>query len=285
MTPRIQAENIAFSYSQEMARSVFRNVSLVVQSGDVFCLLGPNGIGKSTLLKCLSGILRIQQGRIILDDRDLSEFKLTDVAKHIAYVPQGLTSAFPFRIKDIIVMGRAPHLSVLASPSRADMEIACKAMETVGVAHLAERPCNSVSGGEWQLTLIARALVQEPQILLLDEPTSHLDMGNQMKILQVIKDLSNGGMTIVMASHFPDHAFLVANVVAILNNGRIAHVGAADQVITEENMQATYGVDVRIIQSDEGGQRKACFPSLSNGDRGDRGDRGRTTINHFEDWR
>ena len=135
-------------------------------------------------------------------------------------MPQGLTSAFPFRIKDIIVMGRAPHLSILASPSRADMEIAYKAMETVGVAHLADRPCNGVSGGEWQLTLIARALVQEPQILLLDEPTSHLDMGNQMKILQVIKDLADNGMTIVMASHFPDHAFLVANVVAILNNGQ-----------------------------------------------------------------
>jgi iron complex transport system ATP-binding protein len=264
MTSRIHAENIAFSYSQETARSIFRNVSLTVQSGDVFCLLGPNGIGKSTLLKCLSGMLRIQQGRIFLNGRDLSEFRLTDVAKHIGYVPQGLTSAFPFRIKDIIVMGRAPHLSVLASPSRADREIACKAMETVGVAHLADRPCNSVSGGEWQLTLIARALVQEPQILLLDEPTSHLDMGNQLKILQVIQDLANDGMTIVMASHFPDHAFLVANVVAILNNGQIAQVGVPDEVITEKNLKATYGVDVRVVQLEEGGLRKACFPALSS---------------------
>ncbi len=264
MTPRIQAEDIAFSYSPEMARAVFRNVSLTVRTGDVFCLLGPNGIGKSTLLKCLSGILRIQQGRIFLNGRDLSEFKLPDVAKHIGYVPQGLTSAFPFRIKDIIVMGRAPHLSVLASPSRADREIAYKAMETVGVAHLADRPCNGVSGGEWQLTLIARALVQEPQILLLDEPTSHLDMGNQLKILQVIQDLANDGMTIVMASHFPDHAFLVANVVAILNDGQIAHMGAPDEVITEKNLKATYGVDVRVVQLEEGGLRKACFPALSN---------------------
>jgi iron complex transport system ATP-binding protein len=262
MTSRIHAENIAFSYSQETARSIFQNVSLAVQSGDVFCLLGPNGIGKSTLLKCLSGILRIQQGRIFLNGRDLSEFKLPDVAKHIGYVPQGLTSAFPFRIKDIIIMGRAPHLSILASPSRSDMGIAYKAMETVGVAHLADRPCNSVSGGEWQLTLIARALVQEPQILLLDEPTSHLDMGNQLKILQVIKDLANAGMTIVMASHFPDHAFLVANVVAILNNGQIAYVGAPDEVITDKNLQATYGVDVRVVQLEDGGLRKACFPAL-----------------------
>jgi iron complex transport system ATP-binding protein len=264
MTPRVQAENIAFSYRHEMAKAVFQGLSLTVQSGDVFCLLGPNGIGKSTLLKCLSGILRIQQGRIFLNGRDLSDFKLAEIAKHIGYVPQGLMSAFPFRIKDIIIMGRAPHLSILASPSRADMEIAYKAMETVGVTHLADRPCNSVSGGEWQLTLIARALVQEPQILLLDEPTSHLDMGNQLKILQVIKDLAKDGMTIVMASHFPDHAFLVAGVVAIMNNGQIAHMGAPDEVITDENLRAAYGVDVRVVQVEEGSLRKACFPALSD---------------------
>jgi iron complex transport system ATP-binding protein len=263
MTTRIQVENIAFSYSHDVATAVFQNVSLTVQSGDVFCLLGPNGIGKSTLLKCMGSILQIQQGRILLNGQNLSAIKLADVAKHIGYVPQGLVSAFPFRIKDIIIMGRAPHLSVLASPSRADMEIAYKAMEMVGVAHLADRPCDSVSGGEWQLTLIARALVQEPQILLMDEPTSHLDMGNQLKILQVIKDLSSDGMTIVMASHFPDHAFLVANVVAIMNNGKIVQIGAPEEVITDQNMKTTYGVDVQIVQLEGGVLRKTCFPSLS----------------------
>jgi iron complex transport system ATP-binding protein len=190
MNARIEADNIAFSYDDDIANAVFQNISFTVCSGDVCCLLGPNGTGKSTLLKCMSGILRILHGRIILDDRNISEFKLPDIAKKIGFVPQGLTSAFPFRVKDIVVMGRAPHLSILASPSRKDMEIAYKAMESVGVIHLANRPCNSISGGEWQLTLIARALVQEPQILLLDEPTSHLDMGNQMKILQVIKNLA-----------------------------------------------------------------------------------------------
>ncbi len=262
MTIRIQAEAISFSYHGDTSKSVFRDVSLAVHSGEVFCLLGPNGIGKSTLLKCLSNILHIQHGRILLNGKSLSGLKLTDVARHIGYVPQGLTSAFPFRIKDIIIMGRAPHLSLLASPSRADMEIAYGAMETVGIAHLADRPCNGVSGGEWQLALIARALVQQPQILLLDEPTSHLDMGNQMKILRVIKNLSEGGMTIVMASHFPDHAFLVSSVVAILKDGRISSVGAPDAVITEESMKATYDVDVRIVQLEDGGLRKACFPSL-----------------------
>jgi iron complex transport system ATP-binding protein len=263
VTTRIQADQIAFSYSNDASNAVFHNLSFVIQPGDVFCLLGPNGTGKSTLLKCVSGILRILQGRIFLDGKDLSEFKLPDIAKKIGFVPQGLTSAFPFRVKDIVVMGRAPHLSILASPSRKDMEIAHKAMESVGVLHLADRPCNSISGGEWQLTLIARALVQEPQILLLDEPTSHLDMGNQMKILKVIKDLADEKMTIVMASHFPDHAFLVANVVAILNNGGIAHIGPPDSVITEANMRTTYGVGVQIVSA--GQNRKACLPELGKG--------------------
>jgi iron complex transport system ATP-binding protein len=257
---RIQVDSIAFSYSNDVWKPVFQGLSFSIQPGDVFCLLGPNGTGKSTLLKCLSGILRILQGKIILDGRNLSAYKLPDIAKKIGFVPQGLTSAFPFRVKDIVVMGRAPHLSILASPSRKDMEIAYGAMAAVGVLHLADRPCNSISGGEWQLTLIARALVQEPQILLLDEPTSHLDMGNQMKILQVIKNLAQQGMTILMASHFPDHAFLVANVVAILNNGRISKIGQPDAVITEENMKATYGVDVRIVSAGE--NYKACIPQL-----------------------
>jgi iron complex transport system ATP-binding protein len=262
VTARIQAERISFSYSHSLAPMVFRDLSFSVQSGDVFCLLGPNGIGKSTLLKCLGNILQITQGRILLSGRDMSEFKLSEIARTIGYVPQGLISAFPFRIKDIVVMGRAPHLSALASPSNRDMDIANNAMRTVGILHLADRPCNTVSGGEWQLTLIARALVQEPQILLLDEPTSHLDLGNQMKILRVIRRLAEDGMTVILATHFPDHAFLVANVVAILNQGQIGHIGAPDTVITEESMKSTYGVDVRVVSLVEGVQRKVCFPSL-----------------------
>lgn len=266
MTAQIEARDIAFSYNLEMARAVFRGVSFAVHPGEVLCFLGPNGTGKSTLLKCLTNILHVQQGRVLLNGRNVSGYKLAQVARLIAYVPQGLMSAFPFRIKDIIVMGRAPHLSLLASPSKADMGIAVRAMETVGLADLADRPCNSVSGGEWQLGLIARALVQEPQILLLDEPTSHLDMGNQMKILRVIKDLAEKGMTIVMASHFPDHAFMVADRVAILHKGQVSRIGPPEAVITDESMRLTYGIDVKIVSVGEGVERKACFPSLKKPD-------------------
>jgi iron complex transport system ATP-binding protein len=264
MSVQIEAQNITFSYTHDLAQCIFRDISFAVRAGDVLCLLGPNGTGKSTLLKCLINILHVQRGQVLLNERNLLEFRLTDIAKRIGYVPQGLTSAFPFRIKDIIVMGRAPHLRMLASPSHADMDRAYIAMETVGLVHLSERPCNSVSGGEWQLALIARALVQEPQILLLDEPTSHLDLGNQMKILRVIKQLAGNGMTIVMASHFPDHAFLVANRVAILKEGQMSQMGAPEDVITEESLRSTYGVQVRIITLGDEGRQKACFATLED---------------------
>jgi iron complex transport system ATP-binding protein len=259
---QIQSDDLAFSYSHDLTSAVFRDVSFSIQSGNIFCLLGPNGTGKSTLLKCLAGILRAQQGRVLFGDKDLLSFKLQEIAQTIGYVPQGLTSAFPFRIKDIVVMGRAPHLSILASPSSNDMELAFEAMKAVGILHLADRGCNSVSGGEWQLALIARALVQEPRIMILDEPTSHLDMGNQMKILQTVKQLAAEGMTVIMASHFPDHAFLVANLVAILNNGRICQIGKPDDVITEENLKAAYGTDVRVVREGKVVERKVCFPVL-----------------------
>ena len=264
MTVRIQVDEIAFSYSGNLTGAVFHNVSFSVRTGEIFCLLGPNGTGKSTLLKCLNGILLVQQGRVAINGKSLFDCRPSEIARAIGYVPQGLVSAFPFRIKDIVVMGRAPHLSVLASPSRKEMEIAYRAMEAVGIDHLAERSCDSVSGGEWQLTLIARSLVQEPQMLFLDEPTSHLDLGNQMRILQVIKDLSETGMTVIMASHFPDHAFLTAHSVAILKNGGIFKMGKPDDVITEENMKAAYDVDVRIFSSND---RKVLIPELSGGKR------------------
>ncbi len=262
MSVQIEAQNISFSYSRHAVNHIFRDVSFAVNSGDVLCLLGPNGTGKSTLLKCLGNILQIQQGRILLRGRNLQEYKLPDIAKQIGYVPQGLMSAFPFRIKDIVVMGRAPHLSMLSSPSRSDMEIAHDVMETVGLVHLADRPCNSVSGGEWQLTLIARALVQKPSILLLDEPTSHLDLGNQMKILRVIKTLAESGMTIIMASHFPDHAFLVGNKVMILKQGKVGDIGSPDYVITEESMRNAFGIDVSVLGIGKDTERKIILPFL-----------------------
>lgn len=258
----VLVNNLAFSYSGRADHDVFRDVSFSVGRGDVFCLLGPNGTGKSTLLKCITNVLRPHNGTILLSGRDISRLKANEAAREVGYVPQSQVSTFPFLVKDIVVMGRAPHLSMLSSPSEEDVNIAHRAMETVGIIGISERPCTQLSGGEWQLTLIARALAQGPRTLVLDEPTSHLDIGNQMRILKVVKGLAETGLVIIMATHIPDHAFILATQVAILNHGRIQYQGAPEKVITDENMRATYGVDVRVVHVAEGIDRKACFPQM-----------------------
>ncbi|MCX5812933.1 MAG: ABC transporter ATP-binding protein [Proteobacteria bacterium] len=265
MQDSLRIEGLSFSYSGNLADAVFREVNLFVEPGSVFCLLGPNGTGKSTLLKCISGLLYPGKGRVLVHGRDISLLRAADVARELGYVPQSQVSAFPFLVEDIVVMGRAPHLNVFASPKPRDVQIAYDSMETVGIVSLAKRPCTNLSGGEWQLTLIARALAQEPRIMVLDEPTSHLDMGNQMKILRVVQGLAERGLAIIMASHFPDHAFLLASQVAILNYGRIVQQGSPEEVITDDNMCDTYGVDVKVLYVGEGVDRKACFPSHRSG--------------------
>lgn len=260
--PLISVQNLCFSYAEDGARPIFRDVSFSVSPGEVFCLLGPNGTGKSTLLKCISNVLHGWQGTILLDGKDISRMKPAEAAKGISYVPQSQASPFPFLVHDIVVMGRAPHINVFSSPTLRDREIALAALETVGIRHLADRPCTMLSGGEWQLTLIARALAQEPRIMILDEPTSHLDMGNQMRILRVVRSLAEQGIGIVMASHFPDHAFITATEAAILDRGHMVHKGRPDKVITAEHLETAYGIVVKVLHIGEGVDRKACFPTL-----------------------
>ena len=262
MKVRLTTENIGFSYSAKTDETVFKDIGLSVNAGEIFCLLGPNGTGKSTLLKCLCGLLRPQWGKVLLDGKNIAAQDRNRVARKMGYVPQSHSPVFPFLVEDMVVMGRAPHLSLLGAPSEKDYELARKALESVGIGHLAPRPCTGLSGGEWQLTLIARALAQAPEILLLDEPTSHLDLGNQMKILSVIRQLADTGLTILMATHFPDHAFLAASCAAILDGGRITAFGPPDNVLTEPILEKTYGTKVRILTIEEAGQRKICLPEL-----------------------
>jgi iron complex transport system ATP-binding protein len=262
MTALIDVQDLAFKYTGAAPHDVFRGVSFSVAPGGIFCLLGPNGTGKSTLLKCVSNVLQGWHGAIHLEGRDIAMMKPAEVAAGIGYVPQNQTSAFPFLVRDIVVMGRAPHLAVFASPTARDREMARSAMETVGILSLGGRPCTTLSGGEWQLTLIARALAQEPRVVILDEPTSHLDLGNQVRILRVVKSLAEAGIGIIMATHHPDHAFIVATEVAIMNRGGFSRKGPPDEVITGENMRDAYGVDVKVLHVTEGVDRKVCFPSL-----------------------
>lgn len=260
MAGSIKIENLSFRFTKE--DPVFSHVSFNLNQGEVFCLLGPNGSGKSTLLKCIAQLLSSPTGKVLLDRENLGQLPSGKIAKLLGFVPQSLVSAFPFKVADIVVMGRASRISVVSSPSKTDQRHAIKAMEKLGIAHLAQRPCNRLSGGEWQMVLIARALTQSPRVLLLDEPTSHLDLGNQIKILEVVDSLSKEGMTIIMASHFPDHAFLSAHKVGILKNKSLKGVGHPDQVLTQTLLEDTYGTPIRIIRVGNGVNRKICVPLL-----------------------
>ena len=260
---RISVESLSYSYPQS-GKKVFEDVDFTVAGGDVISLLGPNGTGKSTLLKCLAGVLKADSGCVRLDGRALGSLSHAERAVKMAYVPQTQSSPFPYPVSEIVMMGRASHLGLFSSPSADDLRETEAAMERVGISDLADRPCTQISGGEWQLVLIARAIAQKSEILLLDEPTSHLDMGNQIRILEAINSLACSGFTIIVATHFPEHAFLTSNRAAVLKDGRLSQVEDPERIISEKMMKKTYGIDVKILNHDELGQRKIVVPMLGS---------------------
>ena len=256
MSEIFKINHAEFSYNG--SRNIFHDVNLSIEKGDVLCILGPNGTGKSTLIKCMNGLLKLNSGDIFINSKDIHSLNKNDMAKLIGYIPQSHNSTFAFSVFDVVLMGRAPHLSLTSVPGEKDYKIAENALKSLGISHLRDKTYTEISGGERQMVLIARVLAQQPQILLLDEPTSHLDFGNQIRTLDVINNLAKSGLSVIMTSHFPDHAFLSSNQVAIMNQGTITEIGTPENVITEKNMRQAYGVDVRIMDVDE--HRKACIP-------------------------
>ncbi|MCF8086973.1 MAG: ABC transporter ATP-binding protein [Desulfotignum sp.] len=265
MHGQVDITGLAFGYTEQ--NPIFSDIDMLLDPGQVFCLLGPNGSGKSTLLKCIMQVLTPAAGRVVVDGEDLSGLGANQIAAKLGFVPQTLVSAFPFTVEEIVVMGRASQIRMTASPSRKDREMAMAALERMDIAHLALRPCNQLSGGEWQQVLIARALTHSPQVLLLDEPTSHLDIGNQVKILETVNRLAEDGITILMASHFPDHAFLTAHQVGILKTGRLQALGNPDDTLCESVLYDTYGIHIRVVALEKGVNRKICIPLLQETNR------------------
>ncbi|MCW4034769.1 MAG: ABC transporter ATP-binding protein [Candidatus Bathyarchaeota archaeon] len=262
MVLKLEAKNLSFSYKK--GTPVFKDISFTLDKGDVFCILGQNGAGKSTLLSCIGRLFDVNSGTIRVDGQDISLMTRMEIAKKIGYIPQFHTPVFPYTVFDFVLMGRTPHIGALSSPGKEDKEIAENAITEVGITHLAKKPYSEISGGEKQLVMFAKVLAQQPEIVLLDEPTSHLDFGNQFKILSMIEDLSNRGFSVVMTSHFPDHSFLVSNKVGVMKDHKFIDMGAANDVITENNMLQTYGLDVKIVYIEKAG-RKVCVPLKNNG--------------------
>ena len=245
----ISARGLGFGYP---GKAVGRGVDLDVHVGEVVCLLGPNGSGKTTLFKTLLGLLPAQAGTVTIAGNPLSVLSRHEIARRIAYVPQAHAATFPYRVIDMVVMGRTAHLGLFAAPTEKDREMAKAALDLLGIAELADQPYTRISGGQRQLALIARALAQETRLIVMDEPTASLDFGNQVKVLREVKQLSARGLGVVLSTHDPDHAFATGTRVLLLNDGGLVGQGPPADVLTPERLRAVYGVAVSIETLSEG---------------------------------
>jgi len=255
----ITTEDISLSYN---GRLVLGEVSLLLRKGAVITLLGPNGCGKTTLLKVINGLLLPDRGRIYVDGRDTSGLRQNDLARLMGHVPQTQRSSFPFSVLDIVLTGRMPHISAFSSPGKNDVEKALLALQMVGAAHLSGRTYTQISGGERQLVMIARALAQEPSFLLLDEPTSYLDFKNQFSVLKMISRIAfEKKVTVVMTLHDPNHAMMFSDEVVLLRKledgcrggpghdsvcKNVVAFGDPHEVMTSQNIRDAYGIEVEV---------------------------------------
>jgi len=246
----VQVKNASFSYGK---KEVFHDISFNVKRGEIFCIIGPNGCGKTTLLDCILGLLKIKAGDILVDELSIKNIKPRELAEKIAYVPQTHERRFPYKVKDIVLMGRASKTKIFSSPTSKDKEIAMKAMEQTGILELADSPYTQISGGQCQLVMIARALAQESKIIIMDEPTAHLDFKNELILLETVVNLvREGNKTIIMATHFPNHTYYfetnnIPTTLALMNNGVLEKIGSPRAVLNEKNIRQIYSINSKVI--------------------------------------
>jgi iron complex transport system ATP-binding protein len=258
--PMLSVRDLGFGYG---AKVVGRDVSLEVRRSEVLCLLGPNGSGKTTLFKTMLGLLPAQAGEVLLEGSPLAGLPRPDIARRVAYVPQAHAAHFPFRVLDMVVMGRTAHLGLFAAPGREDRAKAMGALDALGIAELAETEYTRISGGQRQLALIARALAQDAPAVVMDEPTASLDFGNQVVVLGEVRRLAARGLAVVLSTHDPDHAFSVGSRVALLDGGRLIAQGLPAEVLTPERLRAVYGVSVVVERLSQG--QTVCAPVYGAG--------------------
>ncbi|RLG51073.1 MAG: ABC transporter ATP-binding protein [Thermoproteota archaeon] len=241
----LRVSGLSFSYSDFSVR----DVCFEVEEGRVLTLLGPNGSGKTTILKCIYGLLKPKRRCVLVDGRDFHSLPLRERAKLAGYVPQVHSPSFPYTVLEFVVMGLASQLGVFEAPGEEHYRRALEKLRLLGIEGLKDRPYTQLSGGQLQLALIARALVQDPRVLLLDEPTAHLDFRNQVKILEVVRTLARGeGVSAVMTLHDPTLASVYSDKIALVRDGRIIALGSPRSVLRSEVLEKVYGVPVCTIE-------------------------------------
>jgi iron complex transport system ATP-binding protein len=260
---KMEVQEISCGYD---GSPVLTELSFAVHTGETVSILGPNGVGKTTLFKALLGFIKLDQGAICLDGQSVAGWSRSRLAKLIGYVPQSHTPPFPFTVLEVVMMGRTAHLGLFSSPSKADARQAAQVLEQLGISYLEQRNYTEISGGERQMVLIARAMTQEPQFLIMDEPTAHLDYGNQIRVLQQVNALSSQGLGVIMTTHNPDHAFRCPGQAVLLQRDRPAVSGPTERIVTEDNLRSAYGVEVRIVSLElgMGNMVQTCVPLMEH---------------------
>jgi iron complex transport system ATP-binding protein len=245
---KLVVDNVSFSYGGIQALD---SISIEVAKGETVSIVGPNGAGKSTLLKCIDRILKPQRGVVYLDGKDTARLNSRDISKSIGYIPQNTGGVFPFTIFDIVLMGRRPHLGWRVSPR--DIAIVAQTLHFLDIEEFRMRYFDELSGGEKQKVLIARALAQEPEILLLDEPTSNLDIRHQLEVMETIRGLvRERKICVVMAMHDLNLASRFSGRIIMLKDREVFSIGAPETVLNLENIRAAYGVEARVTSGHDG---------------------------------
>jgi len=259
MTHAIHAKNIGYAYGD---LQVLEDVSFSVQQGDFFIIIGPNGSGKTTLLKCISGILKHPTGTLEVSGTRIQNYSRKSLARSIAMVPQMAPADFPFTVTELVLMGRSPHLGILGVEHEKDLNIADQAMDFTGVASLAHRKVDQLSGGERQRVMVARAICQEPEIILLDEPTASLDLAHQLRVMDLMERLrEERKVTILMVSHDINLAALYGNRLMLLKEGHVVSIGSPAEVLTFQTLEEAYGCPLLVDKSPLGDfQRVTLVP-------------------------
>lgn len=255
MNRMLDARDITHAYTPDVP--VLRGISLTLERGTILYLLGRNGCGKTTLMQCLSGALKPNAGQITFDGRDILAYTPTERAQRIGLIPQLHTPAFAYTVREMILMGRAPHLGLFGAPGKADYAVAEDALASVGLAHYRDRPYTQLSGGERQLVLIARGLAQKCRVLLMDEPDAHLDLNNQQRVMEIVQRLTAEGLSFIVTSHVPNNALIYAHRVLLMKAGQVLSSGDPAHTLTEPLLSDAYDMETEVIYETAGETRTA----------------------------
>lgn len=263
---KLEISNLACGY--EKGKPLVRDVNFTLGSGDICCILGRNGVGKSTMFKTILGLLEPLSGRILIDGEDTAKWSPEKLAGSVAYVAQSHTPPFPYLVEEMVMMGRMSHIGVFGKPGKKDEKIVDELIEELGIDYLRGKPYTEVSGGERQMVMIARALAQEPKILVLDEPTANLDYGNKVVVLDTVKSMAGRGICTIFTTHDPEQAFLLDAKTAVIIPGEEVVFGDSAKVVTEKNLKMAYKADIRVVEivDDTGHPVRVCIPMLHNKD-------------------